>query len=127
MTDHYQALKEHLIETSLKGLPAQNSKTLKKLIFYKFSKVNELESVTFAIPNDVIDCAQFTFDIANEIVDGIPTKQSHKINVSMKWMLFFSIHFVMHKLIQLLYKSKALISYQMFHCSRYRSWKLESY
>ncbi|KAJ6635964.1 COMM domain-containing protein 4, partial [Pseudolycoriella hygida] len=62
MTDHYQALKEHLIETSL--------------------KVNELESISYRIPNDVIDCAQFTFDISNEIEDGIPIKKSHKVNIS---------------------------------------------
>ncbi|XP_037039822.1 COMM domain-containing protein 4 [Bradysia coprophila] len=62
MSDHYQALKQHLIDTSL--------------------KVNELESISCTIPNDVIDCAQLTFDIANEIVDGIPTKQSHKVNIS---------------------------------------------
>lgn len=41
-----------------------------------------MEAISCTIPNDVIDCAQFTFDIANEIVDGIPMKKSHKVNVS---------------------------------------------
>lgn len=41
-----------------------------------------MESISYTIPNDLIDCAQFTFDVANEIVDGVPMKKSHKINVS---------------------------------------------
>lgn len=43
--------------------------------------MNELESISYDIPEDTVDCVRLSFDIRNEIVDGIPTKTSHKINI----------------------------------------------
>lgn len=34
------------------------------------------------IPKDTIDCAQLTIDIANELIDGVPTKTTHNININ---------------------------------------------
>lgn len=44
--------------------------------------MNELSNVSFDIPEDAIDCARLSFDIRNEIIDGAPTKTTHKINMS---------------------------------------------
>lgn len=44
--------------------------------------MNQLTNVTYDIPSDAIDCARLSFDIRNEIVDGVPTKTTHKINIS---------------------------------------------
>lgn len=75
------------------GLPKEHSAVLSNVfsessdrIYGYLSKntlsVNELINVTSEIPDDCIDCAQFTFDIKNELVNGVPTRTTHKININ---------------------------------------------
>lgn len=49
-------------------------------ILISFS-VNELLNESYEIPTDAIDCANVTFNLKNELVDGVPKKTTHKINI----------------------------------------------
>lgn len=44
--------------------------------------VNELESISYTIPTDTIDCAQLSIKINNELFDGLPKNTTHCVNVS---------------------------------------------
>lgn len=44
--------------------------------------VNELDGISYTIQKDTVDCALVSVDIANEIVDGMPVKMTHKINIT---------------------------------------------
>lgn len=43
--------------------------------------VNDLDGMSYTIQKDTVNCALLSISI-NEIVDGIPTKTTHRINVS---------------------------------------------
>lgn len=60
----------------------ENSELIYKHLARNTLTVNELVDVTGGIPDDCIDCAQLTFDFKNELVNGIPTRTAHKINVN---------------------------------------------
>lgn len=38
-------------------------------------------STSYEIPKDAIDCACISFNLKNELVDGVPTKMTHNINI----------------------------------------------
>lgn len=44
--------------------------------------INELESVTSTIPENTIDCVQLQFGIKNEIINGVPQRTTHEVNVN---------------------------------------------
>lgn len=43
--------------------------------------VNELTDISYEIPKDAIDCASITFNLKNELVDGVPKDIAHTINI----------------------------------------------
>lgn len=43
--------------------------------------MNELTEITYDVPSDTIDCACITFQLKNELVDGVPSETSHPINI----------------------------------------------
>lgn len=44
--------------------------------------INELECITSSIPENTIDCVQFQLGISNEIINGVPTRTTHEININ---------------------------------------------
>ncbi|KXJ73071.1 hypothetical protein RP20_CCG016567 [Aedes albopictus] len=44
--------------------------------------INELESVTCSVPENTIDCVQLQFNIKNEIVNGVPQRTNHAVNIN---------------------------------------------
>lgn len=44
--------------------------------------INELESVTRSVPENTIDCVQLQFNIKNEIVNGVPQRTNHAVNIN---------------------------------------------
>ncbi|XP_049538450.1 COMM domain-containing protein 4 [Anopheles darlingi] len=44
--------------------------------------VNQLDSFECSIPKNTIDCIQLKLGIQNEIVDGLPRKTSHTVNLN---------------------------------------------
>lgn len=38
--------------------------------------------MTYEIPKDAIDCACVTFNLKNELVNGVPTQTTHNINIA---------------------------------------------
>lgn len=74
------------------GLPAENSiaiarifneqhDVIEKHLNVNSFAVNELVDMSYEIPEDTIDCAQITFNIRNELVNGVETSTSHRINI----------------------------------------------
>lgn len=41
-----------------------------------------MESISYTIPTDTIDCAQLSIKINNELCDGLPKNTTHCVNVS---------------------------------------------
>lgn len=81
-SEHLDAIRTHLTNNSLKG-KATNNKLKANKKYNHYLIVNELSSISYTIPRETtVDCAQLSIEIANEIVDGTPTKTNHKINVS---------------------------------------------
>lgn len=82
-SEHLDAIRAHLTNNSLKGRVSNKILKLKLHNNNRNLTVNELSSISYTIPRETtVDCAQLTIEIANELVDGTPTKTSHKINVS---------------------------------------------
>ncbi|KAL1402362.1 hypothetical protein pipiens_001864 [Culex pipiens pipiens] len=44
--------------------------------------INELESVTSTIPENTIDCVQLQLGIKNEIINGVPQRTTHAVNIN---------------------------------------------
>lgn len=72
--------KEH--STALCTVFNGNTEKLCQYLAKNTLSVNEVTKVTADIPDDGIDCACVTFDIKNELIDGVPMKTTHKININ---------------------------------------------
>lgn len=44
--------------------------------------INELENVTSSIPENTIDCVQLQLGIKNEIINGVPQRTTHAVNIN---------------------------------------------
>uniref|UniRef100_A0A1Q3FXX7 COMM domain-containing protein n=2 Tax=Culex tarsalis TaxID=7177 RepID=A0A1Q3FXX7_CULTA len=44
--------------------------------------INELESVSSSIPENTIDCVQLQLGIKNEIINGVPQRTTHAVNIN---------------------------------------------
>lgn len=88
MVEHSSALKKFLKDTSLTSkivfclIRSNIFQISNYFLFFLVHTVNELDGISYTIQKDTVDCALLKIDIKNEIVDGIPMKTIHKINIS---------------------------------------------